>query len=172
MHADAWVLLNAPHTATAASRRGQELVDICAQFDVVHEPRYAKRNGATYCNIFVWDCTRALGAEVPHWVYDDGRPAAMAAAGAHELDANAAIDWLAQHGSTYGWNPVVEADAYARADLGFPVVCTWRSPPGGIGHVSMVLPGHLSAQAGGTNFFMQPVSHGFGNLPVAFYSHN
>ena len=49
------------------------------QFSVGNNPRYARRNGNTYCNIFVWDATRAMGAEIPHWVDQQGRPAEVGA---------------------------------------------------------------------------------------------
>ncbi|NPV90054.1 MAG: hypothetical protein HPY50_04670 [Firmicutes bacterium] len=41
---------------------------IIDQFKVADNPRYKRRNGNTYCNIFAWDVTNAMGAEIPYWV--------------------------------------------------------------------------------------------------------
>ena len=64
--------------------------------------------------------------------------------------------------------------ARVRASAGYPTVTIWKNPTG-IGHVAVVLPGmdfiHI-AQAGGSNFFDRNIINGFGNLPVAFYTHD
>ena len=64
-----WVALDAPFTTGPESRKAQEYVDVCRQFDVEHAWRYFQRNGNTFCNLYVADCTRALGCPIPHW-YD------------------------------------------------------------------------------------------------------
>lgn len=166
-----WEPLAAPHVATSDARKAQEYTDICAQFDVAHNPRYLRGQqgaGETYCNIYVWDCTKALGCEVPHWVGVDGKPGKMGPP-SRELDANAVIDWLR---ASKEWREVLHSDAKARADLGFPVVVAYHAPPGRIGHVAMLLPGDLIAQAGASNFFMKPVAAGFGGLPTQFFTHD
>ena len=51
--------------------RSPALLDrLIEQFDVENSARYTphKHGGDTYCNIFVWDVTSALGAEIPHYV--------------------------------------------------------------------------------------------------------
>jgi hypothetical protein len=146
-----------------------ELRAVCAQFDVEHAGRYAVRdmNGdgrsETFCNIYVWDATTALKAEVPHWV------------GKSELNANAVIDWLAWYGSAQGWLETGKADALAYARRGCPVVVCWKNVTGGSGHVAMMLPPHDTepriAQAGRRNLFDVPLSAGFGARPIRFYVH-
>lgn len=42
--------------------------NVVNQFAVGSNPRYAQRNGNTYCNIFAWDVMSAMGATLPHWV--------------------------------------------------------------------------------------------------------
>ena len=55
--------------------------NVINQFAVQYNPRYTQVyvNGTltkTYCNIFVWDVTSAMGAPIPHWVDAKGLPAA------------------------------------------------------------------------------------------------
>ena len=87
-----------------------------------------------------------------------------------EMNANAMHTWLATHHD--GWRLVVPADAHARAALGFPVVASWLNPTGKSGHVAMLLPGGLIAQAGQSNLFMVPLARGFGKLEPSFFTHD
>lgn len=169
---DAWVPVTAPTINHADERSAKALLEVCAQFHVATEPRY-QRNAAGYtmCNIYLWDCTRALDAEIPHWVYDSGDRAPMGAPKSRELSANGVCDWLAIHGPRFGWHSCNETAAFTAADLGQPTSATWRAPPGRIGHVAVVLPERLAAQAGASNFFGKPLRAGFGDLPVKFFTH-
>jgi len=68
-------------------------------------PRYRQRineNGvqSTYCNIYVHDATRAMWANIPHWV-KSGRTGAW-----NELSANATVDWMQTNGTSIGWFPI------------------------------------------------------------------
>ena len=127
------------------------------QFAVRTNLRYLKnRNGRgeTYCNIFVWDVTRAMGAEIPHWLGADGSPTTTGRG--RELTANDAIEWLRSHGPRFGWRAVDRSGAQAHANRGCPAIAAWLNP-GGIGHIAVVRPGVLGedgpivAQAGETN---------------------
>ena len=147
---------NNPPVRGDASRRSRELYDnILNQFAVGVNPRYAHRNGSTFCNIYVWDVTRAMGAEIPHWVDPNGDPTPHNRG--RELNANAVNDWLNKHGARFGWRKVPLAQGIERANRGYPVVASWKNP-GKIGHISMIRPGDASetegpwmAQAGATN---------------------
>lgn len=143
-----------------------------AQFHVATEPRYSPRDGNTYCNVYAWDVTCAMGCEVPHWVDGAGNPCAPGYG--HELTINAAIDWLrSDAGLERGWREVNAAEAELRAGAGHPTLATY-SAPHGHGHVAVVLPSTLGpriAQAGARNFFDRPMAEGFGSLPLAFFSH-
>jgi hypothetical protein len=128
----------------------------------------------TYCNIYLWDCSVALGAEIPHWI-DPATGAPVAKGKGKETDANAVCDWLAQYGPVYGWQPAGMVAAVANAVDGNPTVMTYKNPSGD-GHVAVVLPtpvgsSVLIAQAGATNFFNQDYHKGFANLPVLYYIH-
>lgn len=155
--------INAPTTNNAGNRSVNAYNSVIDQFDVERNPRYAQRNGNTYCNIFVSDVTRAMGAEIPHWW--NGR----------EMDANATCDWLKNNGGQYGWKPVTAQEAQAIANEGKPVVATWKNQ-GGIGHVGIVRPGEIKngpalAQAGSKNVNKAHVKDTFGNAEVVYYAH-
>lgn len=150
------------------------------QFAVGNNPRYTPRDPDgdgrenTFCNIFVWDATRAMGAEVPHWVDASGNPCGVGKG--RELNANGVCEWLRTHGPRFGWREVKPLEAQAMANLGHPVVAAWSNPkPKSPGHVAMVRPaapnpaGPTIAQAGGRNFNVGLVHQGFGDKPVTYY---
>jgi hypothetical protein len=152
------------------------------QLRVAEHPRYRHDQQGldeTYCNIFVWDVTRAMGAEIPHWVDAAGNPAPDGTG--RELDANALIEWLESCGPAHGWEPVDEEAAQSLANRGRPVVAAWVNP-GGIGHVAIVRPGEISdvegpviAQSGARNFNRGTVEQGFrrraAGRDVRYFSH-
>lgn len=170
-----WFSVTAPITAGTHCRSPGLTDQIVAQFDVAHHPRYKARDLSgtgridTLCNIFVSDVTRALGCEANHLeMGPDGKPV--------ELSANALIRWLINTGPRHGWVRSSTAEAPVQADDGKVVVAAWLSPPGGIGHVAMVVPsfgksGILISQAGARNFEREPVDHGFARLPVMYFMH-
>ena len=133
------------------SNRSRALYDrVINQFAAGANPRYAHRKDAngrtsTFCNIFAWDVTRAMGAEIPHWVDAKGDPAAPGKG--HELNANAINGWLHAHGPRFGWRPVAAQQAVALASAGRPVVASWKNPKG-IGHIAVIRPGEMHPEAG------------------------
>ncbi len=145
--------LNYPYNASKAvnplvtsdtNNRSAALYEkVVAQFKVGNNPRYAvTESGSTYCNIFLWDVTRAMGAEIPHYV-DPGTLEARSypdVSGAKELNANGIYDWLSKKGGDYGWKRVTAAQAQALANEGRPVVTAWKNLAGGHGHVQVVVP--------------------------------
>jgi len=173
--ADAWVEITPTVTSLSSNRSPDLYTQVCKQFDVGHSPRYQRNvKGFTMCNIFLWDVTVAMHCEIPHWVDPTTGSKTLQGKGA-ELSANGVCDWLATHASKFGWALCNEARAMDRATQGFPTCVVWKNP-GGIGHVAVVLPGtdycHI-AQAGGTNFFDQPLVKGFGGIPnLLFYTHD
>lgn len=119
--------------------------NVINQFSVERNPRYmVNKNGDndTYCNIFLWDVTRAMNAEIPHYV-DPKTLEARAypdVSGAREMNANGIYDWLADKGSDYGWVRVNAEQAQQYANQGMPVVTAWKNEAGGHGHVQVVCP--------------------------------
>lgn len=130
----AWIPIDAPRTNAPGQRSADEYGAVIDQFDVENNPRYTPRvqnpGGPldTFCNIFVSDVTKAMGADIPH--YWQGQ----------ELDANRTADWLRDSGPSFGWRQVTEQEAQDLANQGKPVVVTW-SNPNGIGHSGVVRPG-------------------------------
>lgn len=158
------------------ARNPDVLEAVVQQFDVVHAARYQGSGSTTWCNIFLWDVTRALGCEVPHWVDASLNPAPMGPPN-RELSANAVCDWLEVQGARFGWMKVDGDLAQEAASKGEPVVIAWKNPSGGSGHVAIAVPDPsdlcelLSAQAGAVNFVGKPYTAGFGARPVSFYCH-
>jgi len=142
---------NPPVRGNAANRSKALYDNILNQFAANKNPRYAHRNGSTFCNIFVWDVTRAMAAEVPHWVDRNGDPGKVGKPN-QELNANQLNDWFHKHGARHGWSQVTLAVGIQRANQGYPVVASWKNKkvpaPGkrAIGHIAMIRPGLPSAE--------------------------
>jgi len=177
----------APFTNDKNYRNTDNYKNAINQFAVENNPRYkqvidAKGNVIkTYCNIFVWDVTKAMNAEIPHWVDKNNMPTTDN--NGSEMNANRTFDWLQNHGSKHGWNKVTKEEAQALANKGKPVVSTWKNPnPKASGHIAMVVPNDVPdqkdimiAQAGATNYNSTTLSKGFGNNKVnqvEFFAHD
>jgi hypothetical protein len=164
-----WIPVDAPIQNEMGNRRADFLRTVLEQFQVTKSPRYLPQDGKTYCNIYVWDCTRALKCEIPHWLDDKPKR--------RELNANATCDWLEIVGLQADWWKTNRASATLRANAGFPVVATWKNPnPKHSGHVAMLVPSQgptRIAQAGKYNLFDAPLSKGFGSYTdeVLFWTH-
>jgi len=126
-------------TSSPASRSPELYRAVIEQFQVGTAERYRPfRNGSTYCNIYVWDVTRAMGAEIP--LYTDpstGEPRYYPdTKGARSMGATAMDQWLSAHGREYGWREVDAETAQMYANSGTPAVTT----AGSMGHVQVVCP--------------------------------
>jgi hypothetical protein len=152
---NAWEPVSAPEQGSPSARNAATYDNVINQFAVDSNPRYQPRDGNTYCNIYAWDVTKAMGAEIPHWVDANGNPSVQGQG--RELDANATNAWLNQHGAKNGWRKVSAEEAQAMANQGHPTVASWDNQ-GGIGHIAVVRPGEVSsngpaiAQAGSQCF--------------------
>jgi hypothetical protein len=174
-----WLPADAPLKSAPGERNPDLYSAVIDQFAVEKNPRYRRDQqgkGETYCNIFIWDVTRAMGAEIPHWVGQENNSSVLGKG--IELDANGVIRWLQVQGE---WQEVGPERAQDLANQGFPVVAAWLNP-GGIGHIAVVRPGVYSsvqgptiAQSGGTNFNHGTVAQGFQSIPagqeVVYYHH-
>ena len=184
--------VDAPVQNDAAHRSLTTYAGVIDQFDVQYNPRYVKWWNAnklppgydTYCNFFVWDVTRAMGAEIPHWVNSYGQPFPDHSqnTGGHEVSATEMLTWLRTYGNSFGWTKISTASAaQSWANSGKPAIVIGTGGIGvdpanpqhtNLGHVAIVRPGtadsHLgpaTAQAGETNYNNTHVYIGFyGNL--------
>ena len=162
---EAWKPVNMHIKGSPGNRSAALLDTILDQFNVESAERYRpyRRTGRdTYCNIFLWDVTSTLGAEIPHYVDPlTGNPYIWPdVRGALELDANATCVWLNRHGARFGWSEVSAVEAQTAANSGNPAVTAWHNE-GGVGHVQIVCPsrsggfdplrGVTIAQAGSRN---------------------
>jgi len=141
--ANACLPANPPITNSAGERNQTLYRAVINQFDVENNARYQnnkKGEGDTYCNIFAWDVTRAMGAEIPHYIdAQTGAPAIAGASNAKEMDANQVNDWLNTYGTSYGWVKASAEQAQQYADAGMPAVTSWKNPSGH-GHLQVVSP--------------------------------
>lgn len=162
-----WESVDAPVRGAPGARSPAILRAVVAQLDPAGNPRYQPGGpGVTWCNILLWDVTRALGCEVPHWLDEPRR----------ELNVNGTLDWLELTGPEAGWREVDERDAARRSSAGYPVVALWRNPSGAHGHVAVLLPARAGelriAQAGRHCLYDAPLREGFGAVqPIRFFTH-
>lgn len=151
--------LNAPLTNGEGNRSAFSYAKVIDQFRVEESERY-EPGEKTYCNIFVWDVTRALGAEIPHYVLKDDQAGASAvdelgrfkveAAKREELNVNSTVGWLKDHGPSNGWRRVDARMAQGMANGGHPAVAVWANPNSGKhGHIAIIRPGSLPLNPSG-----------------------
>ncbi|MCL2392047.1 MAG: hypothetical protein FWC66_05485 [Oscillospiraceae bacterium] len=136
---EAWRPATPAITSDASNRSPEIYRAVVDQFRVETAERYRPfRNGNTFCNIFVWDVTRAMGAEVPH--YTDpvtGDPMFYPdVVGARSMGAIATCQWLRSHGERFGWREVDAQTAQWHANQGRPAITS----AGSLGHVQVVVP--------------------------------
>ena len=163
-------------------RSAKNYARVIEQFEVENRARYQARDKNTFCNIFVWDVTRAMHAEIPHWVDESDRPCPMGCG--RELQSNATLNWLEKHGHNYGWQEYRGKDM---VDLknhvarGCPAVAIYRNSSGQPGHIAIVHPLQRDEQdlyiahAGAENSEYIQLDKGFGNnislADIRFFIH-
>lgn len=168
-----------PLTNTALARDPTVYAQVIDQFAVGHNPRHLPAQGNTFCNIFMWDVTRAMGVEIPHWVDASDSIAVPFSDGAREITINSGVDWLQKHAAAQGWKTADPQAAQDSANAGKPAVVVWKNPiPGGHGHTAVIRPGTITAkgpciaQAGSMNFNLGQLKDGFGSKAnVKYYIH-
>ncbi len=161
----AWVPIDVPSAKLPIGP--QKYRAVLKDLQVEKSPRYKPTASATYCNIFLWDYTRAMGCEIPHWVDADGNPTDPNKG--RELSANATVAWLDKQGAQRGWIGADRRTAFDAAERGHVVVLGWHSGSAKSGHVAVLLPEGTVAQAGRRNFVGETVERAFGKLPVRYW---
>ena len=124
-------------TSDVHNRSPERYRAVIDQFRVETARRY-KPGENTFCNIFVWDVTSAMGAEVPHYVNTaTGEPRYYPDInGATGMGAIATDKWLAEYGALYGWFETDAVTAQRFANLGKPAITS----AGKLGHLQIVSP--------------------------------
>lgn len=166
--ARAWLPCEGYETASPGCTTAR-LNAIIDQFNVAGHPRYKPLAGKTFCNIFLWDFTSAMGCEIPHWMDDECKPCAVGSG--RETAANLIITLLGE--GEWGWRESTEPDIDANA--GMPTIACWHNPSGP-GHVAVVRPGStreriVVAQAGRVCAERLSLRAAFGSKPVRFFTH-
>lgn len=108
---DVWKAVQAPVQSREGRRSASLYRTVINQFAVGHNPRYEndapdKPRG----HIFVWDISRAMNCEIPHFV------------GAKELSLSQTVDWLRHEGPMRGWTRAAVDDAHQQALAGLLVI--------------------------------------------------
>ena len=124
---DVWKAVQAP-LQSREGRRSVELYQaVIAQFAVGANPRYEPDGpGKPRAHIFVWDVSRAMNCEIPHFV------------GARELTLAQTVDWLRHEGPMRGWLRAPVDEAHAAALAGQMVVVMPKDIK--LKHMAVVLP--------------------------------
>ncbi len=101
-----------PPVQSREGRRSREAYRLVLdQFAVGTNPRYEPdAPGKPRAHIFVWDVTRAMGVEIPHFL------------GGRELNLAQTVDWIRHEGPMKGWRRCSELDAWQAANAGHPVI--------------------------------------------------
>jgi hypothetical protein len=112
---DVWKAVQAPLQNIPTRRNKASYEQILKQFAVQTNPRYQEDGPQKFRgHIFVWDVSRAMHCEIPHFL------------GAKELSLAQTCDWLRHEGPMRGWNKVSAEDVLERIELGHMVVCIPR----------------------------------------------
>ncbi|MBL8934088.1 MAG: hypothetical protein JNM69_06035 [Archangium sp.] len=108
---ETWRALKAPFTSKEGKRTKEAYEQAFKQFAIGFNDRYDEdAPGKPRGHIYVWDVSRAMNCEIPHF------------AGARELSLAQTVDWLKHEGPMRGWLKVPELDAPGLANKGLMVV--------------------------------------------------
>lgn len=107
----------APLQSCSGRRSLRSTLNVMAQFAPGHNPRYLPdAKGASRAHVFVWDVSRAMGCELPHFA--NGR----------ELSVAQTVDWLRAEGPSRGWQKLALPAALEQVDRGNLAVVVPRDP--------------------------------------------
>ncbi|MBL8952961.1 MAG: hypothetical protein JNK82_19445 [Myxococcaceae bacterium] len=104
---DTWKATIPPAQSMFGRRSKRSLLNVIAQFAAGHNPRYLPdAKGALRAHIFVWDVSRAMGCEIPHFL------------GGRELTIGQTVDWLKMDGHNRGWRKLLRDNALKEVEQG------------------------------------------------------
>ena len=130
---DTWKAVNAPLQSRAGRRSASVYRNLIDQFAVTNNRRYVPdAAGKTRMHVFIWDVTRAMSCEVPHFL------------GGREMTAGQTVDWVRFTGPTQGWRPANAGLAAAAADRGEAALALPKDPK--VKMIAIVRPGGLDAE--------------------------
>lgn len=124
---DVWKAIQAPLQSREGRRTAELYQNVINQFAVGANPRYEPdAPGRPRGHIFLWDVSRAMNCEVPHFV------------GAKELTLAQTCDWIRHEGPMRGWVRASQQDAHAAALAGQMVVALPREVK--VKQIAVVIP--------------------------------
>lgn len=124
---DVWKALQAPAQSRAGKRSKDLLLNVVNQFGMMVNKRYDEdAPGKIRGHILVWDVSRAMDCEIPHFV------------GAKELTLAQTCDWVRHEGPMRGWKRITDSDIYGAAESGHLVIALPRDTR--TKHIAIVLP--------------------------------
>jgi hypothetical protein len=136
----------------------EQLLDIVEYLKVDASPRYAPRNGDTFCNIYAYDYCYLANAYLPR-VWWSGSAIERLARGemvavqpgvtVFELNANSLFNWLKDFGPRFGWIRVLSLDELQNAanEGRVAILSAQRVALNTPGHILAVVPENGSNQA-------------------------
>lgn len=112
---DVWKAVQPPVTSVPSQRTAALTDQVIKQFAVGTNPRYESAGPeGPRAHIFVWDVSRAMGCEIPHFT------------GAKELTLAQTCDWVKHEGPVRGWRRVSEPEVFTVLASGQLVVAVPR----------------------------------------------
>ena len=129
---DVWIAVQAPMQNKEGKRTKEIYEMLIKQFGVTVNPRYDEdAPGKSRGHIFVWDLSRAMNCEIPHFV------------GAKELTLAQTCDWVRHEGPMRGWKRVSGDDIFLAANSGRLVIALPRETR--TKHIAVVTPQEVPA---------------------------
>lgn len=124
---DVWIAVQAPLQSREGKRSKELYENVVRQFGVTVNPRYGEdAPGKIRGHIFVWDVSRAMNCEIPHFV------------GAKELTLAQTCDWLRHEGPMRGWKRCSGEDILNAINAGKLVIALPRETR--TKHIAVVMP--------------------------------
>ena len=113
---DTWKATTPPAQSMFGRRTRRSYLNVIHQFAAGHNPRYAPDAKGSRAHVFVWDVSRAMGCEIPHFLA--GR----------ELNLAQTVDWLKMSSLSRGWRKVKLETALEQVELGNLAVVVPKDP--------------------------------------------
>jgi hypothetical protein len=103
---DGWKAVNPPVQSKPGRRSSVTYGRVIDQFAAGHNPRYVPDDKGSRVHLFIWDVSRAMNCEVPHFQ------------GGREFGLAQTVDWMRMEAHHRGWRKANAQQAAEAADRG------------------------------------------------------